>query len=224
MLLAVDTSTRWIGIALYAENQVLGEMLWQTNTHHSVELAPAIASLLKRCEVSSDQLKVMAVALGPGSFTSLRIGLALVKGMSLALHVPAIGVPTFDILAAAQPLMENVTLLTILQAGRGRLAVSRFNVANAVWQSSGEIKVMSPEDVAAKIKGPTLVCGEINDSLRQLLARKRKNVMIASPAQSLRRPSYLAEIAWRRWEKNETDDVVSLAPIYLHVGDALPVV
>ena len=133
MLLAVDTSTRWIGIALYAENQVLGEMLWQTNTHHSVELAPAVANLLKRCEVSPDQLKVLAVALGPGSFTSLRIGLALVKGMALGLHVPVIGVPSFDILAAAQPLMENVSLVTLAPGrpwpvGRRSLYCSRISL------------------------------------------------------------------------------------------------
>jgi tRNA threonylcarbamoyladenosine biosynthesis protein TsaB len=222
MLLAVDTSTRWIGIALYAENQVLGEMLWQTNTHHSVELAPAIAGLLKRCEVTPEQIKVLAVALGPGSFTSLRIGLALVKGMALGLHIPAIGIPSFDIQAVAQPLMENVTLLTVIQAGRSRLAVNRYSVEDAAWKSNGEVKVTTAEELASKIKGPTLVCGEIDDALRQMLVRKRKNVMIASPAQALRRPSYLAEIAWRRWSNNDVDDVVSLAPIYLHVGEALP--
>jgi tRNA threonylcarbamoyladenosine biosynthesis protein TsaB len=222
MLLAVDTSTRWIGIALFEEHQVLGEMLWQTNTHHSVELAPAIASLLKRCEVTTEQIKVLAVALGPGSFTSLRIGLALVKGMALGLHIPVIGVPSFDIQAAAQPLMENVTLLTVIQAGRGRLAVNRFAAQDSAWKSSGDVKVTTAEELASKIKGPTLVCGEIDDTLRQLLARKRKNVMIASPAQALRRPSYLAEIAWQRWQKGEVDDVVSLSPIYLHLGEALP--
>jgi tRNA threonylcarbamoyladenosine biosynthesis protein TsaB len=222
MLLAVDTSTRWIGISLYAENQVLGEMLWQTNTHHSVELAPSIASLLKHCDAVPAQIKVLGVALGPGSFTSLRIGLAVVKGLALGLHIPVIGVPSFDILAAAQPLMENVTLLTILQAGRSRLAVGHYVVKESAWVSNAEIKVMTAEEVSAKIKGPTLVCGEVDSALRQVLGRKRKNVMVASPAQSLRRPAYLAEIAWQRWQNNEVDEVISLSPIYLHMGEPLP--
>ena len=59
--------------------------------------------------------------LGPGSFTGLRIGLALAKGMALARHLPVIGVPTLDILAAAQPVREE-NLVAILLAGRGRLA------------------------------------------------------------------------------------------------------
>jgi tRNA threonylcarbamoyladenosine biosynthesis protein TsaB len=222
MLLAVDTSTRWIGIALYAENQVLGEMAWQTSTHHSVELAPAIASLLKHCNATPDQLKALAVALGPGSFTSLRIGLAVVKGMALGLHIPVVGVPSFDILAAAQPLMENVTLLAVLMAGRSRMAVSRYTVSESSWKSNAEVKVMMAEEISAKIKGPTLVCGEVDEALREVLGRKRKNVMIATPAQSIRRPAYLAEIAWQRWQNNQVDEVNSLAPIYLHVGEALP--
>jgi len=47
-------------------------------------------------------------------------------------------------------------------------------------------------------------------------------VILASPAQSLRRPSYLAELAWRRWQANDVDDIIPLSPIYLHVAGAIP--
>jgi tRNA threonylcarbamoyladenosine biosynthesis protein TsaB len=72
------------------------------------------------------------------------------------------------------------------------------------------------------IESPTLVCGEMTAPERQMLARKRKNVLLASPAASVRRPSFLAEIAWRRWKTGKLDDVISLAPIYLHTGEAIP--
>ena len=102
------------------------------------------------------------------------------------------------------------------------MAVGHYTVQESAWKSDGEIKVMTAEELSTKIKCPTLVCGEMDDSLRQMLARKRKNVMIVSPAQSLRRPSYLAEIAWQRWQMNQVDDVISLSPIYLHMGEGLP--
>jgi tRNA threonylcarbamoyladenosine biosynthesis protein TsaB len=222
MLLSVDTSTHWIGIALYTQNQVLGEMVWQTKTHHSVELAPSIANLLLRCQSTPQDLKALAVALGPGSFTSLRIGLAVVKGMALGLHIPVIGVPSFDILAAAQPVVEKTVLMTLLQAGRGRAAVSTYQVVDSTWKTDGEIRVLPYDEIGELIKGPTLVCGEIEDTLRQSLERKRKKVIIASPANNVRRPSILAEIGWRRWLNNQVDEVVSLAPIYIHTGEPLP--
>jgi tRNA threonylcarbamoyladenosine biosynthesis protein TsaB len=121
MLLAVDTSTIYMGICLYDNEQVLGEMVWKTNRHHTEELAPSIDTLFHRCGAEVKDLSALGVAIGPGSFTSLRIGLSHLKGMSLALHLPMIGVPTLDVLAYAQPKSE-IPLVACLQAGRKRLA------------------------------------------------------------------------------------------------------
>ena len=92
MLLAVDTSTRWISIALFDGDQILAEETWRTRDHHSVELSPAINSMLNRAGSGLDKLAALGVALGPGSFTSLRIGLAVVKGIALARRLPVIGI------------------------------------------------------------------------------------------------------------------------------------
>ncbi|MBN2048521.1 MAG: tRNA (adenosine(37)-N6)-threonylcarbamoyltransferase complex dimerization subunit type 1 TsaB, partial [Anaerolineaceae bacterium] len=138
MLLAVDTSTQFMGICLYDEGQVIGEMVWRTNRHHTVELAPSIDILLHRCGVEVKNLSALAVALGPGSFTSLRIGLSHLKGMSLALHLPMIGIPTLDALAYAQP-GDGKPLVACLQAGRKRLAFQCYHWKERKgWQTEGE--------------------------------------------------------------------------------------
>lgn len=219
MLLAVDTSTQWMGLALYDEAGVLGEMVWRTHSHHTVELSPAISGLLKRCGVTPHELKALGIALGPGSFTSLRIGLAVVKGLCMALHIPVVGVPTLDILVAAQP-VQDLPMAAVLHAGRGRLAVGWYAAADDVWQLREGPQVMTVEELAGKIRKPTLVCGELDKESRQLLGRKYRNVVLASPASALRRPSYLAELAWKRWRAGKTDDVASLSPIYLHVVES----
>ncbi|HTX79259.1 MAG TPA: tRNA (adenosine(37)-N6)-threonylcarbamoyltransferase complex dimerization subunit type 1 TsaB [Longilinea sp.] len=221
MLLAIDTSTQWMGLALFDGSQVIGEMVWQTHNHHTVELAPAIDSLFKRSGILPERLKALAVALGPGSFTSLRIGLAVAKGLALAQHLPVVGVPTLDFLVAAQPL-EDVALAGVLQAGRGRLAVGWYSPGENGWQADGDAKLCTAQDLAQEIRKPTLICGELSADDRQVLGRKWKNVRLASPAQSLRRPSYLAEIAWKRYQDNQVDDVITLSPIYLHVTEDIP--
>ena len=93
MLLAIDTSTAQVGLALYDGAQVLSEMIWTTRQHHTTELAPALSGLLSRCGVSMERVNALGVAVGPGSFTSLRVGLSLVKGIALARHIPVIGIP-----------------------------------------------------------------------------------------------------------------------------------
>lgn len=225
-LLALDTSTRTVGLALYDGIQVLCETVWTSHDHHTVELAPAVAEALEKANLEAKTLGALAVALGPGSFTGLRIGLALAKGIAIVRHTPIIGIPTLDALAAAQPLLD-VPMAAVLKAGRGRLAVAWYQVRDNTWQpvlnnQTPHIEVLSPEDLELQIKTPTLICGELTEEERHLFERKRKNVILASPAQSFRRPSFLAELAWRRWQAGITDEPASLAPIYLHYHEPIP--
>jgi tRNA threonylcarbamoyladenosine biosynthesis protein TsaB len=221
MLLAVDTSTQWTGLALYDGTSVRGELCWQTRNHHTVELAPAVDRLLKQTGIKPVEIECFGAALGPGSFTSLRIGLALVKGMALSLRVPVVGVPTLDFLAAALPVSE-MPLAAVLQAGRGRLALIWYAAKNGRWVAQGEPQVSNAAALFEQIVQPTLVCGELNAEERALLGKKRKIIHLTTPAQCARRPSFLAEMAWERWKAGKTAEIVSLAPIYLHVAEAIP--
>ena len=216
MLLAIDTSTAQVGLALYDGTQILSEMTWTTRQHHTTELAPSIAGLLKRCGVSMDMVQALGVAVGPGSFTSLRVGLSLVKGIALARHLPVIGISTMDIIAAAQP-AGTIPLAVVIQAGRKRIAVGWYQFSENRWQTEGGVKGATVDELADEIETPTYIAGELSAEDRSRLARKRVNILLASPVHCIRRPSILADLAWARWQKNEVDDAASLAPIYLHV-------
>jgi len=216
MLLAIDTSTAQVGLALYDRNQILSEMTWTTRQHHTTELAPALSGLLNRCGVPMDMVSALGVAVGPGSFTSLRVGLSLVKGIALARHIPVIGISTLDIIAAAQPAGKH-PLAVVIQAGRKRIAVGWYKCLKNEWQAQGEVKGATIDELADEIESPTYVAGELSSDDRSRLARKRVNILLASPVYCIRRPSILADLAWERWQKNEVDDAATLAPVYLHV-------
>jgi len=220
MLLAVDTSTAQVGLALHDGSQIVGEYAWRSSQRHTVELAPAIFELLRRCGLTMDDVQALGVALGPGSFTSLRVGLSLAKGLALSRHVPLIGIPTLDILAAAQP-ATRLPLVAILQAGRSRLAVGWYKNSKNGWQAKAAARVMTVEALMDEIKNPVLVCGELGPGERLKLAEK-VDIHLATPAQSIRRPAVLAELAWARWQAGQVDDEATLAPIYLHVAEPIP--
>lgn len=220
MLLAVDTSTAQVGLALYDGSQVIAEYAWRSSQRHTVELAPAIHELLARCGVTMDDLRVLAVALGPGSFTSLRVGLSLVKGLALARGLPVIGAPTLDILAAAQP-ASRLPLAVVIQAGRGRLALGWYKHSKNGWQTKGPARIVTVEALAEEVTTPVIVCGELMPEERRSLAGKPE-IQIVSPARALRRPALLAELAWGRWQAGRVDDEATLAPIYLHVAGSIP--
>ena len=222
MLLALDTSTRNIGIAIYDGIQVFSENIWTSHNFHTVELAPAVAVTLSRAGIEIQNIKLLAVATGPGSYTGLRIGMALAKGIALARHLPIIGIPTLDIVAESQPVSPGYTLAAILQVGRGRLAVGWYIPSDDHWLLNPPIQVMDVIKLSHLIHEPTMVCGELTEEQQHTLARKYKNVILASPAHSLRRPSLLAELAWKRWQAGDVDDPATLSPTYLPIGDPIP--
>jgi len=217
MLLAIDTSTAQVGLALYDGAHVLGEMTWITRQHHTTDLAPALSGLLSRSAVDMQMLSALGVAIGPGSFTSLRVGLSFVKGLALARRLPVIGIPTLDIMALAQPVGTH-PLLAVIQAGRRRFAFSWYKAVQNEWQVHGQLGSGTIDELAAQIEIPTYVVGELKADDRARLALDRKKVLLAAPANCVRRPSILAELAWTRWQKNEVDDAATLAPVYLHVA------
>ena len=221
LLLAIDTSTRTVGLALYDGSSVLNESVWTSNDYHTVELAPAIENAMLKSSIAAEQLGALAVAIGPGSFTGLRIGLALAKGLAMVRQLPIIGIPTLDALAIAQPPMD-IPMAAVLRAGRGRLAISWYQTNGHKWQSTNQTEIRTPIELAESISEKTYICGELTEKERELFRSKSPEVILATAAHSLRRPTFLAELAWERWQSGETDDPASLSPKYLHYNDPIP--
>lgn len=227
MLIAIDTSTPQIGLALYDGAQVLAESLWTSKARHTVELAPAVAEMLAHTSHTMDEIKAIGVAIGPGSFTSLRVGLSFVKGLALARTLPLVGINTLDVVAASQP-VARLPLACILPAGRGRLALGwyyypagRGRAKSSGWQAAGGPVILTAEALAASVERDSIICGDLTAAERQIL-KKNEHIRLISPALGVRRPAILAELAYTRWQSGHVDDVATLAPVYLHIAEPIP--
>jgi len=221
MLLSLDTSTSQIGLALYDGWRVLAENFWLSKARHTVELAPAVEHLLTRSGFSLQEVEALGVALGPGSFTSLRVGLAFAKGLAFSRSLPLVGISTFDALAAAVP-PADLPLACFLPAGRGRLALGWYAFQPQLgWRAQADWRVVTAQEFIESTPQPCLVTGELNRAERETLQAEPR-FQLTSPALSARRPALLAELAFRRWKSDGGDSLASLAPLYLHVGEVLP--
>ena len=221
MLVAIDTSTQSIGIALYDGVQVLAAHTWRSRNFHTVELMPAIAEMLARCQVSPKQLTGVGVALGPGSFTGLRIGLSAAKGLAFGRNIPIAGVPSLEVLVAAQPGLRR-PMIAFLEVGRGRFAWARFRFINPSWGLITVTKVDEFIRFADSSTSPVYVAGEMGAEERRIMGRKWKTSQLAPASACLRRPSVLAELAWDKLQVGHADDPVSLSPIYVHTLSNIP--
>ena len=214
MILAIDTATQYAGLALYSSDGLFAEETWFAGRNHTVQLMPRIQRMLQNGQIPVENLSAIAVALGPGSFTGLRIGIATAKGLALPHKLSVIGIPTLE--AAAYPFRAyGVPVWAIAEAGRGRIVTACFEHVDDAWQVTAESFVTNFTDLAPQITRPSLCVGEIDQESAKLLEQgSRQKAKVVSTAARLRRAGYLAEIAAQRLAAGAPDDPETLVPIY----------
>jgi tRNA threonylcarbamoyladenosine biosynthesis protein TsaB len=218
MLLAIDTATQMAGLALYdeAHGWVLAEEAWYSANNHTVELMPRIVHLMGQQGVSAADLTGLVVSLGPGSFTGLRIGLGVAKGLALARNLPIVGVPTLEVVVEPHK-VQRLPIWAVLQAGRGRICAGHYIRRKGRWRRQGPFRLTTLEKLCDEVKEEAIFCGEIDNQAADLIRQRLgAETVVATPAASLRRGAYLAELGWQRLRRGDADDAASLSPIYLH--------
>ena len=214
MLIAIDTATGYASLALHDGFRVRGEHTWESPRRHTVELSQRLMAALEQLDIKAAHLSAVAVTRGPGSFTGLRVGMAVAKGLALARGLPLIGVPTLDVIAAAQG-RDRKPLCAVLQAGRKRICVVLYRWRRGKWRATQEPHLETWSSLVEKITSPTLFCGEVDPEGSDALATLGDLGVLLPAATRLRRAGFLAEIAWQRLNQGATDDPAALTPIYL---------
>ena len=213
MLLAIDTSTRYAGVALAENGRVVSSRSWWSAINHTAELMPATSQLLGVASVAVNDLEGIVVALGPGGFSALRVGMSVAKGLALASGKPLVGIGTLD--AEAQPYWQSgLPVCALLDAGRNEVSSAHFDTDG---QRTREDLICLPEELIPTLAGTNLFCGEAVPARASLIREQlgqRAVVVDHSPAARL---WALAELGRKRLEAGVTDDVGTLQPYYLRM-------
>ena len=210
VLLAIDTCTRRSSIALRDAGGLRAECSWETERHHTAGVSAHIHDLMRTASIKSSDLGAVAVAIGPGSFTGVRCGLAIAKGLAVARNLPLVGVSAFEVIATAQP-DQRGTIVALVEVGRKRIAACRYEWHDGGLSAVSDWQIQTAEALAETIEPPSWVCGDVIPALVPLLEGR---ATIAPASLNLRRAGYLAEIGYRRWHDGLTDDPLTLMPIY----------
>src|SRR5690625_3229828 len=143
-ILAIDTSTNILGVAILKNDQVIGEVVTNIQKTHSPRLMPAINSLMKKVELTPDQLGKIVVSKGPGSYTGVRIGLTTAKSLAWALNIPIVGISSLEALAYQGRFFTSY-ICTFFDARRETV----FTVLSE-WKNNNSVKVQDEKNILMK--------------------------------------------------------------------------
>lgn len=215
-LLAIDSSTDQAGVALF-NGQRLAELTWTAGRTQTTSLMGEVDHVLRLERVALSEIATIAVATGPGTFSGLRVGFGIAKGLSLARGTPLLGVPTLDVTSMPWSGQER-PVVAVVQAGRGRIVWAEYGSIDGIWRQTAPPLNGTPAELIARCAGfaaGATVTGELGEALESDL-RAMPAIHVPASSLRLRRPGHLAYIAWERFARGEADDPGSLAPVYLH--------
>jgi tRNA threonylcarbamoyladenosine biosynthesis protein TsaB len=220
MILGINTSTLKGSVALMSENGLVCEYMLDVQITHSERLLPSIDRLLQESGVGLPDLSGVAVSVGPGSFTGLRIGLATAKGLALAASLRLWGIPTLEAMARNLPFCRY-PICPLLNARKGEVYWALYGFVGGELRQMEEEKVSPPEVMARQIQSETVFLGDGSVDYRaQIEEILREKALFAPMAARNVRASVIAEMGMERLRRGEQDDLASLVPRYIRHSEA----
>ncbi len=218
-ILALDTAVSACSVALWRNGGVSAKRYKLMQRGHAEALIPMVEDVLAAAEEHILGLDLLAVTIGPGAFTGLRVGLAAARGMALASALPCLGVTTLEAVAYGIP-DEKRQASTVLVVLSSRTKILFAQLFSAGLEPLSQPLALTADDLARDIpRSPVLIAGDAAGLVAQRLTEAGIETALSS-APALPDAAVVATIAARRWRPEQT--LASPSPLYLRPPAAIP--
>lgn len=223
IILSVDSATPVAGVAILDEHKILAENFLNTGNTHSEKLLPLIDQTLKEVKLTLKDMDGIAVSIGPGSFTGLRIGLATAKGLAQVTGLKVVAIPTLD--ALAQNLVGfHGYICPILNARKSEVYTALYETKAGELKRMTEYQAIKPEALCEQIKAVDSKVTFLGDGVFEyqdlIISQLNEQAQWPSLNNLLPRASSLGILGLRKLEQGKTEDIFSLLPFYLRKSEA----
>ncbi len=221
IILAIDTATSCCSVALTVggrfEGKVLGSLDLDTRLTHSQRLLASIEYLMKATELSWSDIAGVAVSLGPGSFTGLRIGMVTGKGLVMAADIPLLGVSSLDVMAAN--CVSSKLVYAVQDARKKEVYAAGFRFQNGIPVRETDYQVLSPDRLIQQLSEDVLLVGDGVPAYREQW-QKADNIELAPAALNRVSASAMGFLTGDMLARGEMLDVDTAVPLYVRASDA----
>jgi len=219
-ILGIDTSTMTGSVAILTEDRLIAEYTLNTKTTHTERLMSAIDHIIQSASLCIQDIDGVAVGLGPGSFTGLRIGITTAKSIAYSIQKPIMAIPSLDALAS-QYLFTDLLICPILDARKREVYTAFYRNTGASVERLSEYSVIAPERILQEITEPVIFFGDGVFPYRQYIETTLgQHAHFADAAHLLPRGSLIAKLGCDRLTAGEHDDCLALTPLYIRKSDA----
>lgn len=220
-ILAIDTSTMVSTAAVANEDRLLAEIIMQLKLPQSQVLLGHVEDVLQIAHVDKQNLDGIAVSIGPGSFTGLRIGLATAKMMAYALNIPVVAVPSLEAMAYHYP-VPNIYIATTLDAQKGNayFALYEYNgISFNVKQDVNVIDFKEAVNYCVDLDKPVVFVGDIAQKKADIF-HEYENISLGLPHLCMPRAANVAMAAMPKFKAKEYANIMNLEPVYIRRSEA----
>jgi len=219
-VLGIETSTYSGSVALVEGDVILGEILFNLGPAHSEKTLPMIDWLLKEIGIKGNEIDGIAVSKGPGSFTSLRVGVSTAKGLAYSLGIPVIGVSSLEILAQ-NLLHTRYPICTIIDARKRELYAAFFRGSDDKVIRQRDDHLTTPEDLVRILNEKIIFIGNGAVIYREFLESSLGNLALFTTSSfNYQRASNCAKIGIERLNVDYKNGYSEFSPQYLRKADA----
>ncbi len=221
-ILVVDTSTKRLCLGIINDKGKIVEYNLDSKIRHAQSLLPMIKRALRRLKLAIYEVDYFAVGLGPGSFTGLRIGLATIKGFTLALKKPVVGLPTLDALACNALPGRNKVICPLIDAKRNLLFTALYEIGfNNKLKRRTPYLLISLEELLKQLHPHKLVTflGDGLSLYHERLKQELRNSIFLNEDTWYPKARNLIKLAEGLINQGRFSDAARLKPIYLYPKD-----
>lgn len=221
-IIGLDSATNVASVAIVEDHKLLAELTFNSKKNHSARLMPMLAWMLEEVQLTLDDISGFAVAVGPGSFTGLRIGLATMKGLAHVKEKPILAVPTLDGLAANVEGTYGI-VCPILNARRNEVYTALYRWDGTQNQRLTKYMALSLEALVKYIEaegGEVTFLGDGVPVYREDLVNMLPNARFAASSNGICRGAQIARLGLEKLKRGEVADYYSLEPLYIRESEA----
>lgn len=223
-VLGLDTSTKSAGVAIIAGGKILGR-LERPGSSHGGALPGAVDELLRASGLAIADIGAIAVGIGPGSFTGLRIGISYAKGIAMATGCALVGVPSFDAIASAAHERHNISsgrlVGVVVDARKGEVYATLYRVVVDGLEKLSEESVVALDNLASRMAEDATFIGDDRAKDAAALVQSRGyRVAVFNTGELNLRGVCVAALGGAQFARGETDRAASLEPLYIRTPEA----